>query len=378
MIKFNAPSITGNELQKIEEVLKNDRYSGDGPYSKLSSDLIQQLTSSEKVYLVPSGTHALEMAAILSGVTPGDEVIMPSFTFSSTANAFLLRGAKIKFVDIRPDTLNIDEKLIIDAITDNTKVIVLVHYAGVSCEMDKIMKIARDHGIVVVEDAAQCIFASYQKKPLGSIGDFGCLSFHETKNIQCGEGGALLLNSREYIARSDIIMEKGTDRKKFVRGEVDKYTWQDIGSSFLMNEITAAFLYSQLLNVKEIIKERMSLWNLYFENLANLEEVDLPIIPRYCQHNGHIFHVRVKDSLTRDRLQKYLTENGIQTATHYVPLHSSPYGSKLTTFVGDDIYTTRESSRLLRLPLHNRMKKKDVVYVSNMIRSFFSNKENNS
>ena len=376
MIKFNMPSITGNELKKIEEVLKNDRYSGDGPYSKLSSDLIQQFTNSEKAYLVPSGTHALEMAAILSEVKTSDEVIMPSFTFSSTANAFLLRGAKIKFVDIRSDTLNINEELIEDAITEKTKVIVPVHYAGVSCEMDKIMKIASDHGITVVEDAAQCILASYKGRPLGSIGDFGCLSFHETKNIHCGEGGSLLLNNLNYMARSDIVMEKGTDRKKFIRGEVDKYTWQDIGSSFLMNEITAAFLYDQLLNVKEIIKERMALWNLYFETLDNLEGVDLPTIPTQCKHNGHIFHIRLKDALTRDKLQKYLNEKGVQTATHYVPLHSSPFGSKVTTFVGDDIYTTRESSRLLRLPLHNRLTKTDIIYVSNMIKSFLSSEEN--
>ena len=372
MIKFNVPSLTGNELAKIEEVLTNHRYSGDGPYSKLSSDLIQQLTESEKVYLVPSGTHALEMAAILSGVKFGDEVIMPSFTFSSTANAFLLRGAKIKFVDIRPDTLNINEELIEDAVTDNTKVIVPVHYAGVSCEMDKIMKIARDHGIIVIEDAAQCILSSYKGKPLGSIGDFGCFSFHETKNIQCGEGGSLILNSLNQVAKADIIMEKGTDRKQFIRGEVDKYTWQGIGSSFLMNEITAAFLYDQLLNVEKITRQRMSIWNLYFENLANLDGVELPNIPSHLQHNGHIFHIRVKDSLTRDRLQKYLNGKGIQTATHYVPLHSSPYGSIMTTFVGDDIYTTKESSRLLRLPLHNKMKKADVIYVSDMIKSFFS------
>lgn len=370
MIKFNTPSITGGELKRIEEVLKNDRYSGDGPYSKLSSDLIQQLTKSEKVYLVPSGTHALEMAAILSGVKSTDEVIMPSFTFSSTANAFLLRGAKIRFVDIRPDTLNIDEELIVDAITDNTKVIVPVHYAGVSCEMDKIMKIAKDHGVIVVEDAAQCILASYRGKPLGSIGDFGCMSFHETKNIQCGEGGALLLNSLNHVVEADVIMEKGTDRKKFVRGEVDKYTWQDIGSSFLMNEITAAFLYDQLLNVQEITRRRMSLWNLYFENLAGLEGVDLPSIPAQCQHNGHIFHIRLKDSLTRNRLQNYLNEKGIQTATHYIPLHSSPYGSKVSAFVGEDRFTTREASRLLRLPLYNRLSETEVTYITDHIKSF--------
>lgn len=374
MIKFNVPTITGNELKNIEGVLKNDRYSGDGPYSKLSSDLIKQLTNSEKVYTVPSGTHALEMAAILSGIKLGDEVVMPSFTFSSTANAFLLRGAKIKFVDIKPDTLNMNEDLIEDAITDNTKVIVPVHYAGVSCEMDKIMKIARDHKIMVVEDAAQGILASYKEKPLGSIGDFGCLSFHETKNIQCGEGGSLLLNNPNQITRADIIMEKGTDRKKYIKGEIDKYTWQDIGSSFLMNEITAAFLYDQLLNVEEITRQRVSMWNLYFENLKNLPSVELPSIPPYAKHNGHIFHIRVKDSITRDRLQKYLYEKGVQTATHYIPLHSSQYGSKMTIFVGDDIYTTKESSRLLRLPLHDRMKEKDVIYVSNMVKSFFRNK----
>ena len=370
MIKFNEPLLVGNELKGIEEVIKNNRFSGDGPYSRLASDLIQKITGSEKAYLLPSGTHALEMSALLSEIMPGDEVIMPSFTFSSTANAFLLRGAKIKFVDVRPDTLNINEKLIEDAITEKTKVIVPVHYAGVSCEMDKIMKISKEYGIIVVEDAAQGIFASYNGKPLGSIGDFGCLSFHETKNIQCGEGGSLLLNDPNYLSRADIIMEKGTDRKKFMRGEVDKYTWQDSGSSFLMNEITASFLYSQLLDGEKVIKDRINLWNLYFRNLTDLNGIDLPSIPTHCQHNGHIFHIRLKDSKTRDRLQKYLYDKGIQTATHYVPLHSSPYGSKVSAFRGEDRFTTRESSRLLRLPLHNRLSEIDVTYVTDHIKFF--------
>lgn len=374
MIKFNESFVTGDELGAINDVISRNSFSGDGIYSRKNSDLIQGLTGCEKAYLVPSGTHALEMAAILSDVGVGDEVIMPSFTFSSTANAFLLRGAIIKFVDIRPDTLNINEELIDEAITERTKVIVPVHYAGVSCEMDKIINIAKAHGVTVIEDAAQGILASYNGRSLGSIGDFGCLSFHETKNIQCGEGGALILNNNEYLSQADIIMEKGTDRKQFMRGEVDKYTWRNIGSSFLMNEITSAFLYGQLLNVEKIIKDRLNLWRLYFENLANVEGIELPNVPSYCHHNGHIFHVRLKDSITRDKLQKYLYDKGIQAVTHYVPLHSSPFGSKVTTFVGEDKFTTRESSRLLRLPLHNRMSEENVAYVSSQIKSFLGGK----
>ncbi|MCL4480545.1 MAG: dTDP-4-amino-4,6-dideoxygalactose transaminase [Candidatus Thermoplasmatota archaeon] len=370
MIKFNEPTVTGEEIKNINDVIERAKFSGDGYYSQKSSDLMKKLTGSAGVYLVPSGTHALEMATLLSDIRKGDEIIMPSFTFSSTANAFILRGAKIRFIDIRPDTLNMNEELIEDAVTERTKAIVPVHYAGVSCEMDKIINLAKSYGLLVIEDAAQGILASFNGKPLGSIGDFGCLSFHETKNAQCGEGGALLVNDNKNISFADILMEKGTDRKQYIRGEIDKYTWRNIGSSFLINELTAAFLYAQLSNIHEIIKHRLQLWNMYLENLSDVDGLVAPKVPSNCQHNGHIFHIRLKDSVTRNKLQKYLSEKGIQTATHYVPLHSSPYGSKIATFVGEDQFTTVESSRLLRLPLHNKLNEQDIIHISGKIKDF--------
>ena len=374
MISFNIPYITGEESRNIMEAINSRKLCGGNRFSVACSDTIRSITGGIEVKMVPSGTHALEMAAILSQIGQGDEVIMPSFTFSSTANAFVLRGASIKFIDIRPDTLNLNEDLIEDAITERTKAIVVVHYAGVGAEMDKIMKLAHLHNLVVVEDAAQGLLSYYKGRHLGTFGETGCFSFHETKNIQCGEGGAVLINKAEWIDRSNVIMEKGTDRKKFINGEVDKYSWKDIGSSFLMNEITAAFLYAQLQKAKEITDYRLKLWESYFMELKNFDKIEIPNIPSYCRHNGHIFYIKMKDEKSRVRMQKFLQDNGIQAVPHYVPLHSSSFGLKISSFVGEDVYTTRESSRILRLPLHNNMSLNDTLYVSQKIKDFF--KEN--
>ena len=374
MISFNIPYITGEESRNIMEAINSRKLCGGNRFSVACSDTIRSITGGIEVKMVPSGTHALEMAAILSQIGQGDEVIMPSFTFSSTANAFVLRGASIKFIDIRPDTLNLNEDLIEDAITERTKAIVVVHYAGVGAEMDKIMKLAHLHNLVVVEDAAQGLLSYYKGRHLGTFGETGCFSFHETKNIQCGEGGAVLINKAEWIDRSNVIMEKGTDRKKFINGEVDKYSWKDIGSSFLMNEITASFLYAQLQKAKEITDYRLKLWESYFMELKDFDKIEIPNIPSYCRHNGHIFYIKMKDEKSRVRMQKFLQDNGIQAVPHYVPLHSSSFGLKISSFIGEDVYTTRESSRILRLPLHNNMSLNDTLYVSQRIKDFF--KEN--
>jgi len=374
VIHFNIPYVTGQELHNIEEAINSRKFCGENRFSFSCADSLKSIIGESKVKLVPSGTHALEMAAILSQVDKGDEVIMPSFTFSSTANSFVLRGASIKFIDIRPDTLNLNEDLIEDAITERTKAVVVVHYAGVGAEMDKIMKLAHSYNLVVVEDAAQSLLSYYKGQHLGTFGETGCFSFHETKNIQCGEGGAVLINKNEWADRSDVIMEKGTDRKKFINGEVDKYSWKDVGSSFLMNEITAAFLYAQLRNAKEITDYRLKLWESYYMELKNLDKIEIPRVPSYCKHNGHIFYIKLENEKSRIRMQKFLRDNGIQAVPHYVPLHSSSFGLKVSSFIGEDVYTTRESSRILRLPLHNNMGLNDTLYVSQKIRSFF--KEN--
>jgi len=374
VISFNIPYITGEESRNIMEAINSRKLCGGNRFSVACSDTIRSITGGIEVKMVPSGTHALEMAAILSQIGQGDEVIMPSFTFSSTANAFVLRGASIKFIDIRPDTLNLNEDLIEDAITERTKAIVVVHYAGVGAEMDKIMRLAHLHNLVVVEDAAQGLLSYYKGRHLGTFGETGCFSFHETKNIQCGEGGAVLINKAEWIDRSNVIMEKGTDRKKFINGEVDKYSWKDIGSSFLMNEITAAFLYAQLQKAKEITDYRLKLWESYFMELKDFDKIEIPNIPSYCRHNGHIFYIKMEDEKSRVRMQKFLQDNGIQAVPHYVPLHSSSFGLKISSFIGEDVYTTRESSRILRLPLHNNMSLNDTLYVSQRIKDFF--KEN--
>lgn len=355
MISFNVPPYVGNEEKYISQAIKNRKICGDGEFTKKCSQWIENKTKTAKALLTTSCTHATEMAAILCDIKPGDEVIMPSYTFVSTADAFVLRGAKAIFVDIRPDTMNIDEKLIEDAITDKTKVIVPVHYAGVACEMDEIMDIAARHNLKVVEDAAQGVMAYYKGIPLGTIGDYGCYSFHETKNLSMGEGGALLIRSPEMIEQAEIVREKGTNRSKFFRGQIDKYTWVDAGSSYLPSELNAAYLWAQLEMAEQIYNDRMESWNRYYEMLKPLEEkefLELPYIPNECIHNAHMFYVKVKDLSERTKLINFLKGKNINAVFHYIPLHTAPAGCKYGEFRGADVYTTKESERLLRLPLY--------------------------
>jgi len=374
MIPFNIPPHIGNEENYVCDAIKSKKICGDGNFTKKCNKNIEERTGCKKALLTTSGTSALEMAAILCDIQPGDEVIMPSYTFVSTANAFVLRGAKIIFVDIRPDTMNIDEKIIEAAITPKTKAIVPVHYAGVSCEMDTIMDIARKHNIKVIEDAAQGVMSFYKGKALGSIADFGCFSFHETKNYSMGEGGAILINSSENVERAEIIREKGTNRSNFLRGQVDKYTWVDIGSSFLPSELNAAHLLCQLENAEKINDARLNIWNKYYEGLSTLAEtgvIELPFIPDSCAHNAHMFYVKAKDIEERTRLISYLSENGIAAVFHYVPLHSSPAGQNFGEFFGEDVYTTKESEKLLRLPLYYGLSDDDCQYVIDKVKSFY-------
>lgn len=355
-IPFNRPPYVGTEINYITEAVNCHKLCGDGEFTKKCNDKLAQMAGVQKALLTTSCTHATEMAALLCDIQAGDEVIMPSYTFVSTANAFVLRGAKIKFVDIRPDTMNMDEKLIEAAITDKTKAIVPVHYAGVGCEMDVIMDIAKRHNLYVVEDAAQGIQSEYRGKALGSIGDFGCFSFHETKNISMGEGGALLIRDANMNEPAEILREKGTNRSKFFRGEIDKYTWVNCGSSYLPSELNAAYLYGQLEAEKDIYNDRMTSWNRYYEGLKDLEgTIELPFVPDYCKHNAHMFYIKTKDQEERSKLIAYFKELSIGSVFHYIPLHISPAGKKYGEFVGEDKYTLVESERLLRLPLYYGM-----------------------
>lgn len=377
MIPFNIPTITGNEIPYIEKVLKTQKLSGGGLFTRKCEEWFERKFNCKKVLLVPSCTHALEMAAMLIDIKEGDEVIMPSYTFVSTANAFVMRGAKIVFVDIRPDTMNIDENRIESAITEKTKAIVVVHYAGISCEMDSIMEIANQYNLYVIEDAAQGVMSTYKGKALGTIGHIGCYSFHETKNYTCGEGGAILINGPTMIERAEIIREKGTDRSKFFRGQVDKYTWVDIGSSYLLNDISAAFLYAQLEKAEEINKDRLTTWNLYYENLKDLQEqgyIELPYVPKECKHNGHLFYIKTKCLEERTKLIEYLKDKGIMAVFHYIPLHSSKAGVQYGRFHGEDLYTTSHSEKLLRLPLYYKMSPEHVNYICNTIKTFYDTK----
>lgn len=377
MISFNVPPFLGGELNYLQNVCNLHKLCGDGTYTKKCSELLKTQTHSEKVLLTTSCTHALEMSALLLGIKPGDEVIMSPFTFVSTANAFALRGATIKFVDIRPDTMNLDEKLIESAITPKTKVIVPVHYAGVACEMDEIMAIAKAHNLFVVEDAAQGVTSTYKGKTLGAIGTLGCYSFHETKNYSMGEGGAILINSETLNESAEIIREKGTNRQKFLRGEIDKYTWVNVGSSYLPSELNAAYLLYQLENWKQIFSNRMESWNKYNEGLKTLAQsgkIELPFVPEYCGHNAHMFFIKAKDLDERSELIAYLKERGIQTVFHYVPLHTSPAGKKLGQMIGEDKYTTKESERLLRLPLYYGLTDSDESKVISEIYNFYATK----
>ena len=365
-IDFNRPAIVGKELEYIKDAVDQGMLCGDGKYTKLCSSWMKERFHVNQVFLTTSCTHALEMAAYLCDIHPGDEVIMPSYTFVSTADAFVLRGAKIVFVDIRPDTMNIDEKLIEQAVTEKTKAIVPVHYAGVACEMDTIMEIARKYDLKVVEDAAQGVEAYYHGKALGTIGDFGCYSFHETKNYTMGEGGALVFQDNSFQEKAEILREKGTDRSKFFRGQVDKYRWIDYGSSYLPSEMNAAYLYAQLEECEKINRKRHQIYDYYHRHLAPLEEAGLierPFVPEGIEHNAHMYYIKVKDLETRTGLIAYLKENGIYSAFHYVPLHSSPAGMKFGRFSGEDVYTTRESERLVRLPMFYNLPMSDVEYI---------------
>lgn len=374
MIRFNVPPYVGKETEYMKAAIDSHKICGDGEFTKRCNAWIEEHTGTAKALLTTSGTQALEMAALLSDIQPGDEVILPSYTFVSTANAFVLRGAKLVFVDIRPDTMNIDEKLIEDAITDKTRAIVPVHYAGVGCEMDTIMDIAKRHNLVVVEDAAQGVNAFYKGRALGSIGDYGCFSFHETKNYSMGEGGAILINRPEQIEDAEIIREKGTDRSRFFRGQVDKYTWVNIGSSFLPSDINAAYLMAQLEMADEINENRLQSWARYNEGLQDLAQegvIELPYIPEECVHNAHMFYIKTKDMEERKALISYLKERDIAAVFHYVPLHSAPAGLRFGRFHGEDRYTTKESERLLRLPMYYNLSESDQQKVIDAVHGFY-------
>ena len=375
MIQFNIPPYVGKELEYIKEAMeKNHKICGDGPFTKKCSGWMENKFNVKKVLLTTSCTHATEMTAILTDIKEGDEVIAPSFTFVSTVNPFALRGAKIVFIDINPKTMNIDENLIEDAITEKTKAILPVHYAGVACNMDKIMEIAKKHNLIVIEDAAQGVMSEYKGKPLGTIGEYGCFSFHETKNYSMGEGGALLINNKENIEKAEIIREKGTNRSRFFRGQVDKYTWVDKGSSYLPSELNAAYLYAQLEKADIIYNDRMNTWNKYKELLQELADknlIELQYIPEDCKHNAHMFYIKCKDLDERTRLIDFLKENNINAVFHYIPLHSAEAGLKFGRFHGEDKYTTIESERLLRLPLYYGLKEEDVKYVASKIKEFY-------
>jgi len=376
MINFNVPPYVNTAMDYIRECVTNQKICGDGAYTRKCNEWIEEKTKTAKCLLTTSCTHATELAALLADIQPGDEVIMPSYTFVSTADAFVLRGAVPVFVDIRPDTMNIDEKLIEAAVTDKTKAIVPVHYAGVSCEMDAIMKIAKKYNLVVIEDAAQGIMSSYKGKALGTIGDFGCFSFHETKNYSMGEGGALLIRDEKHVEDAEIIREKGTNRSKFFRGQIDKYTWVNFGSSYLPSDMNAAYLYSQLEIADEINEARLECWNRYWEKLSPLAEagkIELPTIPEGCVHNAHMFYIKAKDVDERTELIKYLKENDILSVFHYVPLHTAPAGLKFGRFHGEDKYTTRESERLMRLPMYYGLSLEQVDYICNKVKEFYQN-----
>lgn len=374
MIHFNVPPFTGKEFAYIKQAVENEKICGDGPFTRKCNEWIENKTGTTKCLLTTSCTHATELAALLLAIQPGDEVIMPSYTFVSTANAFVLRGATAVFVDIRPDTMNMDESLIEEAVTKRTKAIAPVHYAGVSCEMDTIMDIAARHHLKVVEDAAQGIMADYKGKPLGTFGEFGCFSFHETKNFSMGEGGALLIRDEKDILNAEIFREKGTDRSQYFRGQVDKYRWQNYGSSYLPSDMNAAYLYAQLELAQEITQARLDRWQEYWEQLTPLAQagkIELPYIPPYCTHNAHMFYIKTKDMEERSRLIAYLKEKDILSVFHYVPLHSAPAGIKFGRFHGEDRYTTKESERILRLPMFYTLTADQVEYITDQVKAFY-------
>jgi dTDP-4-amino-4,6-dideoxygalactose transaminase len=375
MITFNVPPCADKAMDYIKECVANQKICGDGAYTKKCNEWFEKRTGVQKCLMTTSCTHATELAALLAEIQPGDEVIMPSFTFVSTADAFVLRGAVPVFVDIRPDTMNIDENLIEAAVTEKTRAIVPVHYAGVSCEMDKIMEIAKKYNLYVIEDAAQGVMASYKGKALGTIGDFGCFSFHETKNYSMGEGGAILIRDAKHVEDAEIFREKGTDRSKFYRGQVDKYTWVNYGSSYLPSDMNAAYLYAQLEIADEMNNARLAAWNRYYENLkplADAGKIELPTIPEGCVHNAHMFYIKTKDIAERTEFNRFMGENGVHCVFHYIPLHSAPAGLKFGRFHGEDRYTTRESERLTRLPMFYGLQIEQVDYICDKVKEFYA------
>ena len=374
MINFNVPPYTGKEMEYIKQAVENQKICGDGPFTKKCNEWIEKKTGTAKCLLTPSCTQATELAALLADIKEGDEIIMPAYTFVSTADAFVLRGAKPVFVDIRPDTMNIDETKIEAAITDRTRAIVPVHYAGVACEMDTIMDIANRHHLFVIEDAAQGIMASYKGKALGAIGDFGCYSFHETKNLSMGEGGAILIKDAKYIEDAEIIREKGTNRSKYFRGQIDKYTWVNYGSSYLPSDMNAAYLWAQLELAQKITDVRLARWNQYNELLQPLKQrgiLELPTVPEGCIHNAHMYYIKTKNIEERTRLIDFLKENGILAVFHYIPLHTAPAGIRFGEFRGEDVYTTKESERLLRLPMFYTLTEAEVEYIVGKVKEFY-------
>ena len=374
MIPFNIPPFTGRETAYMQQAVEARKISGDGAFTKRCNTWLEERTHTRKALLTTSGSSALDMAALLCNLKPGDEVILPSFTFPSTANAFVLAGARLVFTDIRPDTMNIDETKIEAAVTERTRVICVVHYVGVACEMDAILDTARRHNLLVVEDAAQAMMASYKGKPLGALGDFGCYSFHETKNYSMGEGGAILINRPEYIGKAEILREKGTDRSRFYRKQVDKYTWLDYGDSYLPSELNAAYLWAQLEKAEEINEDRKRSWDLYhrlFQPLAEAGRLELPGIPEGCRHNAHMYYVKLKDAEERSAFIRHLKARGVDSVFHYIPLHSAPAGLRFGRFAGEDEYTTRESERLTRLPMYYGLREEDIRKVVRAAEEFF-------
>lgn len=375
MINFNIPPYTGKEMEYMKQAVENKKICGDGPFTKKCNQWLEERFHAQKVLLTTSGTTALEMATILCDLHEGDEVILPSYTFSSTATSVVLTGAKLVFVDIRPDTMNIDETKIEAAITDKTKAIMVVHYAGVACEMDTIMDIAQRHNLKVIEDAAQGVMSTYKGRYLGTIGDFGCYSFHETKNYSMGEGGALVINNPEYNEKAEILREKGTNRAEFFRGQVDKYTWVDYGSSYLPSDLNAAYLWAQLEKADEINENRLQSWNRYneaFQELAEAGKIELPTIPEGCVHNAHMYYVKLKDLEERTAFLSFMRQSEIYSVFHYIPLHSAPAGIKFGEFHGKDQYTTLESERLARLPMYYGMSQEDLNYIIKKVTDYFN------
>lgn len=374
MISFNVPPFVGDELNYVEQAINAHKISGDGTFTKKCNAWFEEKFSAQKVLLTTSGTSALDMAMLLCKFKPGDEVILPSYTFSSTATSVIVGGGVPVFIDVRPDTMNIDENKIEAAITERTRAIAVVHYAGVACEMDTIADIAKRHNLKIIEDAAQGVMSTYKGRALGTIGDFGCYSFHETKNYSMGEGGALVVKDPDFNERAEILREKGTNRSKFFRGQIDKYTWVDVGDSYLPSELNAAYLYAQLQRADEINQNRLATWQFYHDELkplADAGKIELPSVPPECQHNGHMFWLKLKDLDERTKFIVHMRSNGIGCVFHYVPLHSAPAGKKYCRFHGEDRYTTRESERLVRLPLYYGITAQDAAHVIDAVKKFF-------